>query len=265
LVRHGEQWLIPLKQPLPVNSTNGDSSDSGNEDFSPITPPDAPPAYTGTARSIKRSSYAARHDLNGTVVREADLGNGCGIFINKIPLLLTLQFRMDTLRPVKRLDAAGSLRASQEYVGSNRSREAPSPIPVMIPPPSGNERSPTSPNKLRRRSAQASVNARAGKLIVNEVLVPTLQRCIKDDMDAREIEALSMISKGFEDLRDVNPEMSYDVVLDLLNNLNEYVPLSFSSRHWFKIIVLTTLSLSLGVNPSGSTSPLLALSSPING
>jgi len=197
---------VIIKQPqIPLNSSTGnDSSDSGNEDFSPTTPPDAPPAYTGTARSIKRSSYAARHDLNGTVVREADLGNG-----------------MDTLRPVKRLDAAGSLRASQEYVGSNRSRDAPSPIPIPIPPPTGSERSPTSPNKLRRRSNQASVNARAGKIIVNDVLVPTFQRCIKDDMDAREIEALSMITKGFEDLRDVNPELAYDVVLDLLSSLNE--------------------------------------------
>jgi serine/threonine-protein kinase 24/25/MST4 len=53
-----------------------DSSDSGNDEDLPMTPPDAPPAYTGTARSIQRSSYAARHDINGTVVREADVGNG---------------------------------------------------------------------------------------------------------------------------------------------------------------------------------------------
>src|ERR1700744_3344299 len=107
---------------------------------------------------------------------------------------------MDTLRPVKRLDAVGSFRASQEFVGSIRPRDPPSPIPSPVM-----ERSPTSPNKLRRRSAQGSMNARAGKMIVTDVLIPTLQRCIKDDMDAREIEALSMISRGFEDLRDVNP------------------------------------------------------------
>jgi serine/threonine-protein kinase 24/25/MST4 len=120
---------------------------------------------------------------------------------------------MDTLRPVKVLDAAGSLRASQDYVGSNRVREAPTSIAPVT-----NERS---PSKFRRRSNNASVNARAGKAIVTDVLVPSLQRFIKDDMDAREIEALSMISRGFEDLRDVNPGMAYDVVLDILSNLNE--------------------------------------------
>lgn len=80
---------------------------------------------------------------------------------------------------------------------------------------------PTSPNKLRRKSGQGSINAKAGRMVVSDVLLPTLQRYIKDDMDAREIEALSMISKGFEDLRDVSPEMAYDVVLDILSNLNE--------------------------------------------
>ena len=123
---------------------------------------------------------------------------------------------MNTLRPVKRVDTAGSIKASQEYVGNIKVKEPPSPIA-----PHTNDRLPMSPNKLRRRSTQGSVNAKAGKMIVTDVLLPTLQRCIKDDMDAREIEALSMISKGFEDLRDVNPEMAYDVVLDILTNLNE--------------------------------------------
>lgn len=66
------------KQPQPLVTSNGnDSSDSSTEENTPNTPADAPPAYTGTARSIKRSSYNARHDLNGIIVREADIGNGC--------------------------------------------------------------------------------------------------------------------------------------------------------------------------------------------
>jgi hypothetical protein len=44
-------------------------------------------------------------------------------------------------------------------------------------------------------------------MIVTDVTVPTPQRCIKDDMDAQKIELLSMISKGFEDLRDVDSKM----------------------------------------------------------
>ena len=47
-------------------------------------------------------------------------------------------------------------------------------------------------------------------------------------MDAREIESLSMLSRGFQELRDVNPELSFNVILDILSGLNEYVSLFFS-------------------------------------
>ena len=40
-------------------------------------------------------------------------------------------------------------------------------------------------------------------------------------MDAREIESLSMLARGFTDLRDVNPELLYNVVLDVLSGINE--------------------------------------------
>jgi hypothetical protein len=48
-------------------------------------------------------------------------------------------------------------------------------------------------------------------------------KAITDDMDAREIESLSMLSRGFQELRDVNPELSFNVILDILSGLNEYV------------------------------------------
>ncbi len=51
----------------------------------------------------------------------------------------------------------------------------------------------------------------------------TDDKAITDDMDAREIESLSMLSRGFEELRDVNPELSFNVILDILAGLNEYV------------------------------------------
>ena len=47
-------------------------------------------------------------------------------------------------------------------------------------------------------------------------------------MDAREIESLSMVSRGFQELRDVNPELAYNVILDILAGINECV-LSFPS------------------------------------
>ena len=40
-------------------------------------------------------------------------------------------------------------------------------------------------------------------------------------MDAREIESLSMISRGFEELKEVNPELAYNVILDILCGINE--------------------------------------------
>lgn len=49
-------------------------------------------------------------------------------------------------------------------------------------------------------------------------------------MDAREIESLSMLSRGFAELKDANPELAYNVVLDILQGINEWViPLIFSA------------------------------------
>ena len=55
-------------------------------------------------------------------------------------------------------------------------------------------------------------------------------QAIRDDMDARELESLSMLSRGFADLRDANPELAYNVILDILSGINEYV-LSSHSYH----------------------------------
>ena len=42
-------------------------------------------------------------------------------------------------------------------------------------------------------------------------------------MDAREIESISMLTRGFSDLKEVNPELLYNMVLDILSGINEYV------------------------------------------
>ncbi|KAF8559109.1 Pkinase-domain-containing protein [Imleria badia] len=160
-------------------------------------PQDAPPAYTGSVRSMKRSSHAARHRMTGagTVMREADLGSG-----------------VDTIRPVKKVDTIGSLRLSAEYVGTTRSRDD----PPQSPPP-------TSPTKERSSSfkRRANESEQAGRAMVDDVVLPVLQNAIRDDMDAREIESLSMIARGFADLRDANPSLSYNVILDILSGINE--------------------------------------------
>jgi serine/threonine-protein kinase 24/25/MST4 len=46
-------------------------------------------------------------------------------------------------------------------------------------------------------------------------------QAIRDGMDAREIESLSMLSRGFADLSEVNSELAYNVILDILQGINE--------------------------------------------
>jgi serine/threonine-protein kinase 24/25/MST4 len=46
-------------------------------------------------------------------------------------------------------------------------------------------------------------------------------------MDAREIESLSMLSRGFAELKEANPELAYNVILDILSGINEYVGVAY--------------------------------------
>lgn len=195
--------VIPQDRDLPVlAASTGLQGDVSAESIDLATPlqdsetevVDAPPAYSGSMRSPRRSSYAARHKTTGagTIMREADLGTG-----------------LDTIRPIKKVDTTGSLKLSAEYVGSTRSKDD---VPL----------SPTSPAKdrvpFKRRPAESE---RAGRAMIDDVVLPVLQSAIHDDMDAREIESLSMITRGFMDLRDVNPALSYSVILDILSGINE--------------------------------------------
>lgn len=132
-----------------------DSASAETSSDSPQTPPQdgfglgAPPAYTGSVRTSRRASYAARNAVNGsgTVMREADLGTG-----------------VDTIRPVKKVDTVGSLRLSAGYVGSMR-REGSGSTPGSTP---------TSPTSSTHRRA-ASEAANAGKTLIDEVVLPILQ------------------------------------------------------------------------------------------
>jgi serine/threonine-protein kinase 24/25/MST4 len=229
---HSTVIIRPTPEPTldtPELLASGDNSSGESLSSSPETPSQkeyspvplgAPPAYTGSVRSTRRSSYAERNAINGMgmVLREADLGNG-----------------VDTIRPMKKVDTVGSLRLSAEFVGSAR-RDGSSSLPP-------------SPSKSSSHKRAASEAAKAGKAVINEVILPILQnvrsslclviawrltlvyivQAIRDDIDAREIEALSMISRGFAELKDVNPELSYGVILDILSGINEYV---FASWIW---------------------------------
>jgi len=214
---------VIIKTPLnekdvPALLADGVSSENADSVEGPSTPPsqEPPPAYTGSVRSSRRSSYATRsmRDGRGTVLKEADLGTG-----------------VDTIRPVKKVDTVGSLRLSHEFVGSQRdggSGSTPS--------------SPVTPKSPHKRALSESM--KAGQSIVDDIILPICakvsrrlqspigsdrlmvrlsSKTIHDDMDAREIESLSMISRGFSELKDVNPELAYNLIVDILAGVNEWV------------------------------------------
>ena len=143
---HSTVVIKPHRSPEPVDPS--DEAPSGTFLYSMSCSTDltlllgAPPAYSGSVHSGRRASYAARTSVDGTgtVLRPADLGTG-----------------VDTIRPVKKVDPVSSLRLSSEFVGSLRKDGSPA--------------SPTSPTAPRRTSSET---ARAGGLMVDEVILPIL-------------------------------------------------------------------------------------------
>jgi serine/threonine-protein kinase 24/25/MST4 len=146
---HSTVVIRPLPEEQDIQTLLAASEDTDSTER-PSTPPqqEPPPAYTGSMRSARRASYAARNNVTGpgTVMREADLGSG-----------------VDTIRPVKKVDTAGSLRLSSEYVGNLREGAGPS--------------SPTSPVKKDSSSRRVASEAmKAGRSLVDDVVLPTCER-----------------------------------------------------------------------------------------
>ena len=113
----------------------------------------SPPPSPNTAR--RRSTFAERtlSDGRGTQLRPADLGNG-----------------IDTIRPVKRVDAAGSLKLSAEYVGQIREGAN-----GTSGSGSSGESADGGANGGKGRKRRGSENARAGRAMLDEVVVPVFQ------------------------------------------------------------------------------------------
>lgn len=163
LAAHSTMRITPIPggEDVPGLIASEDNSSPETSAEGPGTPPavldshlnaalGAPPAYqSGSLRSSKRSSYAERNRVQGTMLREADVGTG-----------------VDTLRPVKRVDAAGSLRLSAEFLGVGANRRDSGSAP----------NSPTSPQKEGSSGRRtASESAKAGAAMINDIVVPTLQ------------------------------------------------------------------------------------------
>lgn len=160
--------LIWDRQPknLDVPALLASSPHGSRTDFSEPTTPPTPPTHASS--SMKRSSFARRHDINGTVVTEADLGSGYASFpstgfdflFTDLRLLL-LSVRMSTVRPVRRVDADASQRASADYVGTIREKDE----------------SPVAGKHARKPSKEPlTTKGQAGKALVDEVVMPVIQR-----------------------------------------------------------------------------------------
>lgn len=64
-------------------------------------------------------------------------------------------------------------------------------------------------------------------------------------MDAKELEALSMLSRGFVDLKDANPELAYTLVLDILSGINECAVSFHRHESFAENFLATKLSVSI--------------------
>ncbi|KAL9931334.1 hypothetical protein V8E36_009844 [Tilletia maclaganii] len=230
--------------PSSPSASSSSSASSGSRNAG--APPSAHNASSSKGRpssSSRRSSWNERNDINGTILREADVSTG-----------------YDTIRPVKRLDAGGSARISAEYLranglsGSVRSRAGVGGLGVgedsvesglsgsssqgnvsgITASSSGSgATSQTSAvsNGTRHRKGRSSGSgsavgpgeeAKAGMALVNEVILPTLEKTRdRSDLGPAELEALATISKGFEDLTSANPSLSYAVIVDMLLSMND--------------------------------------------
>ncbi|SPO31274.1 probable Ste20-like kinase Don3 [Ustilago trichophora] len=156
----------------------------------------------------RRSSWNERNDINGTVLKEADVANG-----------------LETLRPVRRLDAGGSAKISQQYIGSLRSGSAPSGLDkagkAAQADGSPQRQLRHSRSALASSSSAAKAHATASENLVRDVILPVMDRAKEQDLDAAEVEALDMISKGFEDLSMLNSRLAYSTIVDLLLSMND--------------------------------------------
>jgi len=96
--------------------------------------------------------------------------------------------RRDTLRPVKHLDTAGSLRLSQEFVGADGTGKAGSSrsggsggsggqlAPLDTTEESLNRKKSRSSGRLKKAKSKPPASAVAGRAMVSEVILPNIEK-----------------------------------------------------------------------------------------
>lgn len=295
--------LAALSPPTPEPSMSALVAASSSPAFAavndiPYRPPSVPPSRS--ASPSKKNSYRARHDINGTVLAAGDVGSGsvcaslalwicaaapssgCRWIAGTDRLMLR---RLNTVRPIKRLDSATSHRNSTEFIRtvSQRQRQH---APSLPSPASSSKESLVSsaaetddvtseitPDTSAASLAPPSENGREeevkklGRTVVRDVISPVIdsmcapQRKKKGSKDvgeekeanAAELESLTMIRKGFEELAASRPELAWKLVEGVLSGVNECVRLHPPVLSW--AFLALTLARTAATQPSARPSP----------
>ncbi|KAK8844573.1 hypothetical protein IAR55_006420 [Kwoniella newhampshirensis] len=180
---NGSELSLPMLERSSPNPTPPLSS-------SPQTPSsDMMHLKSSTSSNVSgKSTWKERQDkTRGTLVKEGDLGDG-----------------FSTVRPMKKVDTIGSQRLSNEYIGTGSVRKPPAAAGLESP--------------IKPKSA-FSPRGRAGQALVEEVVMGVLDSTAAEDHDALTLEALNLLRKGFADLGSQNPEIAYQLVMDILGGI----------------------------------------------
>ncbi|CAO1632983.1 unnamed protein product [Parajaminaea phylloscopi] len=178
----------------------------------PGSTPASPSARRDSRQGSRRSSWNQRHDINGTVLREADVAQG-----------------VNTIRPIKRLDAGGSARASRDFVGTLHGQSPRASIGPNrgLGSAEGLGLTGHGLEAVQGSTDTGAPSARdegsAGAALISDVILPVLaSKTARSDITAPELEALETVSHGFHLLASANSELAYDVVVDLLLSMNRH-------------------------------------------
>ncbi|WVQ76913.1 hypothetical protein IAR50_006591 [Cryptococcus sp. DSM 104548] len=151
-----------------------------------------------------KSTWKQRNDgTRGTVVKEGDVGDG-----------------FSTVRPMKKIDLAGSQRLSNAYIGSGSVRQQSPPAPIPGSPSKSKPQHQVPVGSPSESKESRDPRELAGEALVEDVILPVLANHTQSpSLPAPTLEALSLLSRGFAELAENSPQEVYGVVMDILGNM----------------------------------------------
>ncbi|KAH8924358.1 Pkinase-domain-containing protein [Atractiella rhizophila] len=206
--------------PSPVSepSSNPDAPLPGHGTIkgvpAPIKSLQLPPPGSSRARTLsaegsggersRKNSRAGRNDINGTTLKEGDIQDG----------------GYGTLRPVKRLDVESNERIAEEFIGTGRK---------TLSERASFESSMKESTLLEEDVEEGEYlsDEVMGAKVLDEVWDPVLDGFLNgqlgkkggEDLGAAQLEALGMIRRGVADLKDKQPELLWNLMVQVMGSL----------------------------------------------